>query len=87
MQWDPELMATLLLPEFLKVKNRKPENPETVARLRKEARRRKVVAKANYDRPRTWTPEAEALHAQIKKEKKAKQDARFAALRERAGRK
>lgn len=86
MNGDPWSDDGLDIPSFLLVKNRRPENPELRERLAKETRKvrrqEKKAARASYDRPKTWTPEAAALEKQLKAKRKADREARFKALRE-----
>ncbi len=78
--------TSLDIPDFLLVKNRQPLTPAQQERLKViMATRTAERDKFDYNKPRTWSPEAEAMFQQQEAEKHRHTMARINALRIRNG--
>jgi hypothetical protein len=74
------------IPDFLRVANRTPLTAEQAARLAALMQENRPVEHAGkLDRPKTWSPEAEAILAEQEAAKKRKTTERIAALRKSKG--
>ena len=69
------------IPDFLLVRNRQPLTPAQQDRLKTIRSNTITSSKPSYDKPKTWTPEAETLFREQEAEKHRRTMSRINALR------